>query len=552
MKTTYFLLFLFIVIPVFAQEFYDEVYFENGRVRPQYASFVKVYNKMSAKQREKFLQQSLRDFQGDNKLAPIPRVLTQSEFDVLQKGVEQRAKAIQKFLREVYSGTTSYEKVIPPKLVYEIMQRSGEIGYLDKINPDTIAFPYGPDIIRTTSGAWAVIEDNPGYIGGVGDLKAARDIMIKNQPQYTSLVKNAKDPLEYYKEIVERARMQAIPRGGRVVMVMTPPYPDKEDQRLVKLYGDQGVDVVTPNTKKKLMIDSTGVYLSIPGEDVERVGYVIMNAEHAFLDVSHEGTRSLAVLQFAKSFVSENSDNKVLINKVEQILHSDQTDSKKVVAQLEFLLMNEGLSEELSSVEKKNFSGLVDAIASGKVASNYSPGVDFIGDKGFYPYVDDLVRHYLHEEPVIQNIPTHAFAKYDTKGTAKINKKLFDRLFDGDEFKHWVFKGVDGRGGDSVWIGPKMQSNEVEALKLKILSDPERYIAQRFTPLSQVDGNIVDIRMITQVGRDYVYVSEIPWGRGLPKDGNGKVNLSDSGREFTVIVLPNHEVHCDLNFVKEK
>jgi hypothetical protein len=47
---------------------------------------------------------------------------------------------------------------------------------------------------------------------------------------------------------------------------------------------------------------------------------------------------------------------------------------------------------------------------------------------------------------------------------------------------------------------------------------------------------IVDARVLGQVGSQEVIVSNVPWGRGLPQNGNGKVNLSGDGIEITILI----------------
>ena len=87
-----------------------------------------------------------------------------------------------------------------------------------------------------------------------------------------------------------------------------------------------------------------------------------------------------------------------------------------------------------------------------------------------------------------------------------------------------------------MWIGRKLKKTEIAELKKKIQADPGAYISQRYMALSRVNDNIVDLRLLTQILPDEIIVSNVPWGRGLPADGNGKVNLSGNGREFAVLV----------------
>jgi hypothetical protein len=61
---------------------------------------------------------------------------------------------------------------------------------------------------------------------------------------------------------------------------------------------------------------------------------------------------------------------------------------------------------------------------------------------------------------------------------------------------------------------------------------------------------IVDMRVISDVSRDKILVTETPWGRGLPMSGNGKVNLSDQGREITILVGAERAPFCKSMFKK--
>jgi uncharacterized circularly permuted ATP-grasp superfamily protein len=182
----------------------------------------------------------------------------------------------------------------------------------------------------------------------------------------------------------------------------------------------------------------------------------------------------------------------------------------------------------------------MEAILQEKVATNYSPGIDFIGDKMFYTYVDDLVRYYLNSEPVIENIPTIRMDRADA----------FETTFDNGNFRNHVFKPADGRGGDGIHIGPKMDEAKLAEIRAEIMQNRGKYIAQKFTPLSRVGDRIVDMRLITEVGPNSIYVSRTPWGRGVPIDGDGKVNLSKSGREFTVLVVPDPKILPKVDCVK--
>jgi len=543
--------------------YYDEVFDTQGKPRPHYEEVLKVYSGLSAKQKKQFDANSFKDFKGDNALDPFPRLLPLSEYNELRRGVEQRGTALRMFLQEYYAGGSSWTQVIPKSTVERIISRSGESKFKGKLKPETISFPYGPDIIRTPKGGWAVIEDNPGYIGGIGDLGIAKDSLLQNMPEYKDAIPLVHNPDEYYQSIVARARARSV-NEGQVVLLMRPPYPDFEDSRIAKHFHDLGVIPVTPMTGRKLVVKSDAVYLSTPSKTgalpkEERVGFVIMDSEHKWIDATHPAARETLRLAEIQGIV-EDEDPK-WTGKLRAALTPDpktgMIDMKKVrAAGAEWQL-------DLAEFRRTGVPGLVTAMMDGTVATNYSPGVDFIGDKEFYTYVDELVRHYLKEEPTVTNLRTYRLAEVKPDGTTALNAKLMDEFFTKGQYKDFVFKTVDGRGGDGVWIGPKMSPAEAFEVAEKIRKSPESFIAQKYTHLSVIqplrkksffrkpeEGRIVDLRLITDVGPNDIYVTRTPWGRGVPLGGNGKVNLSDRGREFMVGLVPDKSPPSAANCVR--
>ncbi|OFZ20979.1 MAG: hypothetical protein A2X94_06495 [Bdellovibrionales bacterium GWB1_55_8] len=543
---------------VWAQDlpYYDELRDPAGRIRPQYEKAHEIYKGMRAKAKKEFLKKSKADFRGDNVLDPLPRLLTKGEYETLRTGVEQRGTAIRMFLQDHYSGKKTYQSVLPEPVLSRIITRSAETSYSGLVNPDTISFPYGPDIIRTANGKWAVIEDNPGFIGGPGDLHIARESMLKHEPKYRD-VKFLHGPEEYYENIVARAKTRAKPKSGKIVILMSPPYADNEDHRLKKLFGDRGVEIVTPNTKKKLVMTDKGAVLehtNKAGKRIrENVGFVFLNAEHKWSDATHPASfRSLLVAE-AESSIEWLDEMKTPEARAEAMALRRALDPDPVSGIVDYTHLEKQVRKtpnNLSEIRRASVPGLTDAMMSGKVVTNYSPGVDFIGDKEFYTYVDDLIRHYLKEEPIITNLPTFRLGKQAADGTAKVDAELMKRLFKDGDYKKFVIKKVDGRGGDGVWIGPKLTEADLPELIRRIEASPEYFIAQEFNHLSTIEDRIVDLRLIADVNPESVYVTRTPWGRGVPMSGNGKVNLSDKGREFMVGVVADPIPHCVRDMLK--
>ena len=522
---------------------HDEMLDRKGNVRPHYRSIYPLVRYMSARRKQRALRDSRRAFRGDNALHPIPRILTRSELDTLQRGVVQRGTALRMFLQDHYSGAKSYAKLISPETVDAIIRRNRDHGYCRLLDPAQISFPYGPDVLRGPDGKFYVIEDNTGYIGGPGDLIAAREILFELEPRYQELLEPADDPSEYFRGLVERAKERAIPKDGRVVMYMVPPYPDNEDERLRKIMQSFGVEVVTTRTKNRLVVEDGGVYLSRPGLEPERVGYVFLNGEHKWLDAGHPRTRDAYLLWQADAQLEDQKLGKRARAALELVMTPDPKTQRIDTQKVEATLRQHGLLTGSDIADAITLPGLVDAMLARKVATSYSPGVDFVGDKAFKGYVEDLIRHYLDEEPILRSIPVHSFAKRAENGEMVPDEAAIQRFFADGAYRGYVFKVVDGRGGTGVYIGPKLEPDQVPEIIEKIRARPAGYVAEPFMPLSVLDGHIVDLRLLAAVDAGGVVVSPTPWGRGVPLAGDGKVNLSQRGREFAVVVVDEPKAH---------
>jgi uncharacterized circularly permuted ATP-grasp superfamily protein len=83
-----------------------------------------------------------------------------------------------------------------------------------------------------------------------------------------------------------------------------------------------------------------------------------------------------------------------------------------------------------------------------------------------------MVRFYLGEEPILQNVPTWQCGKQDDLGY------VLDNLCE------LVVKEVHGSGGYGMLVGPKASKAEVEMFRAKVLADPGNYIAQPTLALS--------------------------------------------------------------------
>lgn len=549
-----------------ADAFFDEVYFPDGRVRPQYAIVVQILGQMKPADRDKFIREATKRLSGDTPMSPFPRVLTLAEYERLALGTAQRAETIRRFLIDHYSGRRTYrDKVIPGRIMDEILERSGEGPLAQYINADfarRMRFLYGPDIIRRHDGTAVVLEDNTGFVGAPGDIGPAREVFEVMMPELMQKLQVLNNPNDWYADLVERFLKTARPKIGlrdseaAIVVYGSPPYGDKEDVRLHEILTDRGVILVTPNSKgKRIVVEADGAYVYYKGhfgkEYKKRIGFLWLNAEHAWVDWNHPGIREKALQDEARSTLDEKGLNQRSRRAIEEALTRDPVTRKLDLDKLERALREANVEFETSSRRASVIPGLLDAILDGRLQTNYTPGMEFIGDKMFHTFVDDLCRFYLREEPILISAPSKRFVKPGAGGQLVTDHAVIRHALAHRETS--VIKIVDGRGGDGIYIGPKMKEREWQALREKIFAEPSRYIVQEYSHPSVVDDRIVDIRMITYVDETgHPLVSSTPWTRSTPKKGTGKVNMSQgTGALMTVLVIASPEAACSERVVAQ-
>src|SRR6185312_13288645 len=116
--------------------------------------------------------------------------------------------------------------------------------------------------------------------------------------------------------------------------------------------------------------------------------------------------------------------------------------------------------------------GLLNAARAGQVTIANAVGCGAADDKLIYTYIPELIRYYLGEEPVLENVETHRLED------AERLEWVLGRL---DEL---VLKPVDGAGGKGIVIGPQADERTLTALRAQVAADPRGWIAQRPVALS--------------------------------------------------------------------
>jgi uncharacterized circularly permuted ATP-grasp superfamily protein len=168
--------------------------------------------------------------------------------------------------------------------------------------------------------------------------------------------------------------------------------------------------------------------------------------------------------------------------------------------------------------------GLMAAYRAGRVTVANAIGTGIADDKSIYPYVPDMIRFYLGEEPLLANVPTRILRRKDDLAYALAH---LDEL---------VVKEVHGSGGYGMLVGPTASEAEREDFRLRILAAPEKYIAQPTLALSTcptfveqgVAPRHIDLRPFVLSGRD---ITIVPGGltRVALRAGSLVVNSSQGG-----------------------
>jgi uncharacterized circularly permuted ATP-grasp superfamily protein len=177
--------------------------------------------------------------------------------------------------------------------------------------------------------------------------------------------------------------------------------------------------------------------------------------------------------------------------------------------------------------------GLIRAYRAGTVAIANALGTGVADDKAVYDYVPAMIRFYLGEEPILDNVPTYLLT--DPEQLEHVLGRL-DQL---------VVKPTDASGGHGVCIGPLSTAEELEDLARELRRNPERWIAQDLVRLSTVpcigaDGQLeprhVDLRPFAVFG-ETVRVFPGALTRVAARTGELIVNSSRGGGSKDTWVL---------------
>lgn len=354
------------------------------------------------------------DFAGEERPFPldvVPRVINGQEWDRVSTGLQQRVRAMEAFLADVYSSQQVIaDGVIPAALIASSSHFHREIAGIAPPNGVRIQVS-GIDLIRDENGDLRVLEDNFRVPSGVSYVISNRRVMAQTLPELFHSLRVR--PVGDYPYQLLSALRAAAPAGvdDPNVVVLTPGVFNSAYFEHTLLARLMGVELVEG---RDLFCSGGRVYMRTTSGP-ERVDVIYRRIDDEFLDP----------LQF----------------RADSVLGSP---------------------------------GLLNAARLGTVTIANSVGNGVADDKLTYTYVPDLIRYYLSEEPLLDNVDTWRLE--EPEALAEVLERL-------DEL---VVKPVDGSGGKGLVIGPAASAKELDQLRRKLTSDPRGWIAQPVVQLSTI------------------------------------------------------------------
>ena len=388
--------------------------FQSGGVRPPYAKVQEWVNGMPADLRNLKQAEAEALFRrigitfavygegGDpDRLIPFdmfPRVFTGLEWHRLERGIKQRARALNAFLADVYGrGEIVRAGRIPAKLVY--LNEAYEKAVAGIVPPKGVfSHIVGIDLVRTGPDEFFVLEDNCRTPSGVSYMLENREIMMRMFPDLFR--ENRIEPVDIYPELLRRTLASVAPAKCNHepnVVILTPGHFNSAYYEHSFLADLMGVELVEG---QDLFVEGEFVWMRTT-EGPKRVDVIYRRIDDAYLDP--------------------------LCFRPDSML---------------------------------GVPGLMDVYRSGGVSICSAPGAGVADDKAVYTYVPEMVRFYLGEDPILQNVPTWQCGKSDEL------KYVLENLGE------LVVKEVHGSGGYGMLVGPKSTREQIESFRARVVSNP--------------------------------------------------------------------------------
>jgi uncharacterized circularly permuted ATP-grasp superfamily protein len=399
----------------------------------------------------------------------LPRIIPAAEWSPIEAGLKQRVRALNLFLNDIYHKQQILKDgVLPAELIFEGLDFRREI--VD-IEPPCGIYPHisGIDLIRDESGRYLVLEDNCRTPSGVSYMIENRIVERRILPEFFAKYRVRR--VEHYPALLADALRALSPRGkdDAEVVLLTPGIYNSAYFEHTFLAKEMGIELVEGHD---LLVQNRVVYMKTT-RGLRRVDVIYRRVDDGFLDP----------LCFRE-------------------------DSLLGVA------------------------GVIGAWRAGNVAIANSPGCGIADDKAIYPFVPDIIRYYLGERPILDNVPTYLMTRPD------------DRAYVLDNLQRVVVKAVSESGGYGMLMGPSSTPALRAEFAQKIKENPRNYIAQPVVALSRhvcyLDGELesrhIDLRPYVIYGED---IEVVPGGltRVALTKGSLVVNSSQGGGSKDTWVL---------------
>ena len=456
--------------------FYDEMHDAAGAVRPHYKPVAEWLANTPAPRIAQKRDEAERAFHrlgitfavtgeetGTERLIPfdlVPRIIAAPEWDVLERGLVQRVRALNAFLDDVYHDQKILDGgPVPADRILGNTQYRAEMRGVD-VPGRIYAHVAGVDVVRAGAGEFYVLEDNLRVPSGVSYMLENRKMMMRLLPELFAAL--SVRPVQHYPDVLlDNLRGVSPERDDPTVAVLTPGPWNSAYFEHTFLAQQMGVELVEG---QDLFVRDDNVYMKTT-KGPERVHVIYRRVDDDFLD--------------PRAF---------------------RADSMLGVP------------------------GLFSAYRAGRVTLANAIGTGVADDKSIYPYVPEMIRWYLAEEPILHNVPTFQCHRREER------EHVIAHL------SELVVKETHGAGGYGMLVGPASTTAEREAFRARILAEPDKYIAQPTLALSTcptfVEAGVaprhIDLRPYVLSGKS---VNVVPGGltRVALREGSLVVNSSQGG-----------------------
>jgi uncharacterized circularly permuted ATP-grasp superfamily protein len=458
---------------------FDEMTLSDGTIRPAYADlahWLSTAPKELLTHRRNEAELLFRrmgitfavygDKDGAERLIPfdiIPRILAAQEWTTLKRGLEQRVRALNMYIKDVYGKREVVRAgVVPEDLIFNNPAFRPEMSG-QSVPHDVYVHIAGIDIVRVDADTFYVLEDNARTPSGVSYMLENREVTMRLFPEVVARHRIA--PVENYTDELLATLRSIAPRSASqdpVVVLLTPGMYNSAYYEHSFLADRLGIEIVEG---RDLFVRDEVVYMRTT-EGPRRVDVIYRRIDDEFLDpLAFRPDSALGV------------------------------------------------------------PGLMTAYRAGNVTLTNAVGTGVADDKAVYSYMPDIVRFFLGEEPILQNVPTYRCREPEALS------------FVLDNLKDLVVKEVSGSGGYGMLIGPHASKEQLAEFRAKLEAHPFGYIAQPTLALSTcpcyVEEGIaprhVDLRPFVLTGSDKIRI--VPGGltRVALKEGSLVVNSSQGG-----------------------